>query len=156
MLAGFDDGRVVSTPFDSPMLLQNRGPGGLDIGAVSDDRHPAMTEYPTLFPLTVFSLTQCYCERWFLQAMRHAGVTGMLLRPDVSSADLTRQHVAPYQPPALQARSVSKIEPLVSFAARAIEQPLSFDMLYGTDTVALASPAGPLPGTVGAATIALP
>ena len=156
MLAGFDDGRVVSTPFDSPMLLQNRGPGGLDIGAVSDDRHPAMTEYPTLFPLTVFSLTQCYCEPWFLQAMRHAGVTGMLLRPDVSSADLTRQHVAPYQPPALQARSVSKSEPLVSFAARAIEQPLSFDMLYGTDTVALASPAGPLPGTVGAAAIALP
>lgn len=156
MLAGFGEGRVVSTPFDSPMLLENRGPGGLDIGAVADDRHPAMTEYPTLFPLTVFSLTQCYCEPWFMQAMRHAGVTGMLLRPNIISADLARQRVAPYRPPVVQARSVSQSAPLVSFAARAIEQPLTFDVLYGADTAALSSPAGPLPEAGGAPAIALP
>lgn len=156
MLTGFAEGRVVSTPFDSPMLLENRGPGGLDIGAVSDDRHPAMTEYPTLFPLTVYSLTQCYCEPWFTQAMRHAGVTGMLLRPHMSSADLTRQHVAPFQPTTVQARTVSKSEPLVSFATRAIEQPLSFDALYDANTAGLTSPAGPLPQSGGSPAIALP
>jgi hypothetical protein len=88
--------------------------------------------------------------------MRHAGVTGMLLRPGVSSADLTRQHVAPYQPRAVQARSIPNSAPLVSFASHAIEQPLTFDALYDGNTAALASPAGPLPQSRGAPAIVLP
>jgi hypothetical protein len=151
----FPAGRVAATPFDAPMLLDKREPGGIDIGAPADSEHQSLAEYPTLFPLDEFSLSRCYCEPWFEQAMRRASVSGVIIRPNLESADLTRQHYV-IRSPALTIRTIANPLPLVGFAARAISQPLSFEKLYGPRTVGLAAPIGPLPATRTAAEVTVP
>lgn len=156
MLSAFPAGRVAATPFAEPMLLDARGPGGLDMGAPSDGQHQSLSEYPTIFPLTTFSLSRCYCEAWFLQAMRHANVTGLIVRPNLASADLVRQRAFPVSPRHVRARALADSEGLVSFARQTIAQPLSFDTSYDAAIAALADPIGPLPGNASPAAVVLP
>ena len=155
-LRRFPPGRVAATPFDSPVTLDGRAPGGIDIAAPADLEHASLTEYPTLFPLTAFSLSHCYCESWFIQAMRSAGVTGLIERTNLRSADLSRQHFRAFHPRRLKTRTIEKVPGIAGFARVAVEQPLSFDRLHSPDTAALSTNLGPLPGTIGTPAIVLP
>lgn len=146
MLHRFQPGRVAAFPLATPLSLDGRTPGGVDVLAPRDATHPSLSEYPTLFPLTVQSLSHCYCEAWFVNAMERDGVSTVLNRGDLSSLDLARQGFGAPSAPVL--RSLHP-DPLVSAYRRAVQAPLLATIALPRDTVGIEDARGPFPGNQG-------
>ena len=146
--AGIREGRIAALPLDSPIVYNGRAPGGVDIFAPADARHPSLAEYPTLFPLDALSLSACACEPWFLDTMSRMNVAAIVARPRMRSADLARQHVREGNS-VWGVRALDRPRPEIESPAQAIREPLSFEQTIRSDAVAAADPDGPFPDAPG-------
>jgi len=137
----------------TPLARNGNQPGGVDLFAPHNPRHPALTEYPMHFPLTGLALSGSFDDPWWKSWVETTGAVAAVVRPNYRSdqggvsVGTAAGHSWSFMP--LSGR------PQIEFVENTRPLPLSFKSAAAGD-VMLSTPLDPLPGEGGPPSVIVP